>query len=213
MENLKTNKTILFNYLTSLYKYESLLCLDFEQLNIDFYNINGEYYVPSDMMPYFFFKELLRQICPNVSLLFMEEIVKEIDPSLYYRILELTNYGNRELEINKIEKLDKNTELYENTKQFIEKIIKEIKQKNNNIEIEMAKLFEKNDSIGLFNYCRKYVEFHRYSFLYMYQELINGNSMSPILSYKNTQKITRRKSLPNSSKKMNSRITKKYNSI
>jgi S-adenosylmethionine hydrolase len=169
------------------------------------------------MMPYFFFKELVREISPNISLLFMEEIIKEIDSNLYNRITDLTNYGNLEDEIEKKESLDKNTELYENTKVFIENILKKIKQTNDNIEKEMAELFEKNNSKELLNYCKKNVEFHRYSFLSMYNELVDLDITSNTSSYKKTQKRSRTKSLPTSNKRNTirniSKSIKRYNSI
>ena len=192
------NTTVLFSYLWMFRMYEVKVCFDDEQLKMDYDdcapNLPGEYYVPTDKMPYFFFKRLIddyEQQKDKVSYLFIERILYELDSSLYTRINEIKylimmdDFVDDDVMNNTMlyKMIEANGELYENTKNYVSQILGDITPNVNAFDRNIGVLYnypQANYPNALFDYCTKKLGLNRYSFLYMYNDFTDNIFTQPI---------------------------------
>jgi hypothetical protein len=173
-----SNSTTIYSYLWLFRLYEMRICIDNEQLEMDFddCNLNNShtnYYVPTHKRLYILFDKLIEEYEEDNFIGLLEKYLFEKDYELYDRIQEIKRFVLREdnfyMEFEEFDKI-KETPIYKKTYEYFDSLMVLVNGENEAIQKTMSTYYERNEYDELYKYCLDEVKFNRYTFNNMFND-------------------------------------------
>jgi hypothetical protein len=173
-----SNSTTIYSYLWLFRLYEMRICIDNEQLEMDFddCNLNNShtnYYVPTHKRLYILFDKLIEEYQKENFIGLLEKYLFEKDYELYDRIQEIKRFVLRDdnfyMDFEEFDKI-KETPIYNKTYEYFDSLMVLVNDENEAIQQTMSTYYERNEYDELYKYCLDEVKYDRYTFNNMFND-------------------------------------------